>query len=247
MTTAPPADPRADPDRTDPDRTDGRPTPADLAPLRAADRAMLRDVRRLTELADGLAAGTIAVPERRALALADWVERVCEEIRHRHEAEETLLWPVLERHAGRTLDLSGLRDDHVALLGLLGEVRRSTRAVVAALLVRPTAVATAADFARMRTLARQLAELGELLDEHVDDARRELADALDRVPRESWRRATRALHGTAPDPGFTAARAREVARREEVDAVDTALGGRGLAGPLARRSLRRRERLVFGD
>lgn len=250
MTTAPPA---AAPDQAvTPDPAVTRhpavtPTPADLAPLRAADRAMLRDLRRLAGLADGLAAGTIAMPERRALALGEWVERTCEEIRHRHEGEEALLWPVLERHAGRAPDLSELRDAHVALHGVLGEVRRGTRTVVAALLLRPTALATAADFARMRTLARRFAELAELLDEHLVDAHRELAVALERVPRGPWLLAMRALHGTAPDPAFTAARARDVARREEVADVDAALGGRGLTGPLARRSLRRRERLVFGD
>jgi hypothetical protein len=225
------------------------PTPdatQDLVPLRVADRAVLRDVRRLARVADGLAAGTETVTERRALAVADRVERVCEEIRHRHEAEEGLLWPLLERHAGRTLDLSGLRDDHAALRGLLGEVRRGMRGVLGALLLRSTALATTEDFGRMRALADRLTELDELLDEHLRDSARELAGAVVTVPRDAWRRAVRALHATAPDRGFTAVRAHDVAAPHEVDAVDAALGGRGVAGPLARRALHRRDRLVFG-
>ncbi|MEJ2890144.1 hemerythrin domain-containing protein [Actinomycetospora aeridis] len=222
-------------------------SPGDLAPLRAADRATLADVRRLARLADGIAGGTVPLGERRAWALGDWVERVSEEIRHRHEAEEALLWPVLERHAGRTLDLSGLRDDHVALRGLLGEVRRGTRGAVDAVQLRPIAVASAEDFARLRRLARLLGELADLLDEHRRDAERELDEVLARVPREDWRRATRLLHAGAPDPAFTAARARAAAGPDEVAAVEGALGGRGLTGALARRGLRRRERSVFGS
>jgi hypothetical protein len=218
---------------------------ADLTVLTVVDRALLDDARRLARLAEGVAAGTEPVTERRALAVADHVERVCEAIRHRHEAEEDLLWPLLERYAGRTLDLSGLRDDHVALRGLLGEVRRGMRGVVAALMLRPAAVATAADFARMRALADGLAELAELLDEHVRDTGRELAAAAGSVPADAWRRAVRALLATAPDRAALAVRARESAASDEAPALDAALGGR--AGTLARHGLRRRERLVFGE
>ncbi|MDD7938652.1 hemerythrin domain-containing protein [Actinomycetospora lutea] len=225
----------------------GSPTARDLAPLRVTDRALLADVRRLAHLAEGVAAGTVPLVERRALALGDWVERVCEAIRHRHDGEEAVLWPVLERHAGRTLDLSGLRDDHVALRGVLGEVRRATRGLVGAVLVRPIAVASAEDFARIRRLARLLGELADLLEEHRRDAERELRDELARVPRAEWRRAARDHHAETPDPVFTSARARAAAAPGDVAAVDEALGGRGLPGVLARRALRRRERLVFGD
>ncbi|MFC5137706.1 hemerythrin domain-containing protein [Actinomycetospora rhizophila] len=237
MPTAPP----------DTDTDPASPTDRDLAPLRVTDRALLADVARLARLADGIAAGTVPLGERRALAVGDWVEHVCEAIRHRHEGEEAGLWPVLERHAGRTLDLSGLRDDHVALRGLLGEVRRATRGLVGAVLVRPIAVASAEDFARIRRLARLLGELADLLDEHRRDAERELRGLLPRVPRAEWLRAARDHHAEAPDPAFTAARAHATAAPGELAAVDAALGGRGLAGVLARRALRRRERLVFGD
>jgi hypothetical protein len=240
VTTAPPTP-------TTTDITTSTATPADLAVLAVVDRALLGDVRRLARLAEGVAAGTVAVSERRALAVADHLERVCEAIRHRHEAEEDLLWSLLTRHAGRTLDLSGLRDDHVALRGLLGEVRRGMRAVVAALVLRPVAVATAEDFARMRALAAGLAELAELLDEHVRDAGRELAGALATtpatVPADAWRRGVRALLATAPDRAGLAVRTREAAAPDEAPAVDAALGR---AGRFARHAQRRRERLVFG-
>ncbi|MHC1558742.1 hemerythrin domain-containing protein [Actinomycetospora sp. C-140] len=221
-------------------------TAGDLVPFGVVDRVTLRDVGRLARFADGLAAGTVAVTERRALAVAERIERVCEEIHHRHGAEETLLWPLLERHAGRALDLSGLRDDHVALRGLLGEVRRLARGVLAALLQRPTALATAEDFGRMRTLARRLAELTDLLDEHLRDSARELTDAVAAVPRDAWRRATRALFATAPDRVFTAVRAHEAATPDEARPLAAALG-RGVAGPFARRAVRRHDRLVFGE
>ena len=236
MTIAPP----------DPGTGPASPTDRDRAPLRVTDRALLADVRRLARLADGIAAGTVPLGERRALAVGDWVERVCEAVRHRHASEEAVLWPVLERHAGRGLDLSGLRDDHVALRGLLGEVRRATRGVVGALALRPIAVASAEDFARIRRLARLLDELADLLDEHRQDAERELACVLPRVPREDWLGAVRALRTGSSDPAFTAARAHVTAGPEDVAAVDAALGGGGLSGALARRALHRRERLVFG-
>ncbi|GAA4806680.1 hypothetical protein GCM10023200_50400 [Actinomycetospora chlora] len=236
MTTAPTAPPSPS------GVTDPAGPAADLTVLAVLDRALLGEVRRLARLAEGVAAGTVPVTERRALAVADHVERVCEAIRHRHEAEEDLLWVLLTRHAGRALDLSGLRDDHVALRGLLGEVRRGMRGVVAALMLRSLAVATAADFARMRTLAEGLAELAELLDEHVRDTGRELAAVS--VPADAWHRGVRALLATAPDRAGIAVRLRATATPGEVAAVDAALGR---AGTFARHALRRRERLVFGE
>ncbi|GLZ45712.1 hypothetical protein Acsp06_18970 [Actinomycetospora sp. NBRC 106375] len=245
MTLAPPSPTPGGPAPEEP-ATAGDVAPSGLVPFDVVDRVTLRDVARLARFADGLAAGTVAVTERRALAVAERIERVCEEIHHRHDAEETLLWPLLERHAGRALDLSGLRDDHLALRGLLGEVRRLARGVLAALLQRPTALATAEDFVRMRTLARRLAELTDLLDEHLRDSARELTDAVAAVPKDAWRRATRALFATAPDRAFTAVRAREAATPDEARPLAAALG-RGIAGPFTRRAVRRHDRLVFGE
>lgn len=220
---------------------------AELLPLRLVHRVMVRDVRRLAGLADGLAAGTEAVPARRALAVGDWVERVCAEIAHHHDGEESLLWPVLERHAGPAVDLSGLRDDHAALRPLLGQVRRGARAVVAALLQRPAAVATVADFRRMRELAGDLQDLAELLAEHLADSERELGEVLAEVPAPAWRRAERALRAGAPDPAFTGARVLDAASSDEAAALRRVSGARPrMAMRAATVTLRRRERQVFG-
>lgn len=224
MTTAPPSTPTPAPSPTPTPAPSPAPSPTldpgpeltdVLVALRVVDRVVLRDVRRLARFAEGLAAGTVPVGERRALAVADWTERVCDEIRHRHDGE-----------------------DHAALRGLLGEVRRGTRGVVAALLVRPTVLATAEDFARIRALADRLNDLAALLDEHT-----RTSPGAPQGPPTTRHRAARALFATAPDRGFTAARARAAAGVEEVAAVTAVVGG---AGPFARRALRRRERLVFG-
>ena len=107
-------------------------------PERSLSPSAVLDARRLAALVEGLAAGTEAVPPRRARAVDEWTGRWCAALRaHAH-------------------------DDGV--LELIDEVRRGTRAVVSALLARPATVATTADFARMRNLARRLHELADALE-----------------------------------------------------------------------------------
>lgn len=109
-------------------------------PQRSLAPTPARDARRLAALVEGLAAGTVAVPPRRARAVDEWTGRWC----------------------------AGLRahvEDGDAVLGLVDEVRRGTRAVVGALLVRPATVATAEDFARLRTLARRWDALADALED----------------------------------------------------------------------------------
>lgn len=219
----------------------------DLVTRRLAHRAARRDVRRLAELIDGLAAGTEPFPERRVLAFGAWVERVCAEVAHQQDAEEQVLWPVLERYGGAGVDVSGLRDDHDAIDAALAEVRRGTRAVVAALQVRPTAVATAADFARVRALAAALRGLADLLDDHLTGTECALDPVLRTdVPRAQWLRIEAEVRRRAADPRFALPWAAEVADGEERAALRAIVGPVAALGLALRRpGHRHRARSVF--
>lgn len=220
----------------------------ELLEVRLAHRLARRDTRRLALVADGLASGTSRFSEKRALAFGDQVERVCYEIARDHHGEDERVWPLLERHAGPAVDLTDLTGDHVALYALLDEVRRGARAVVAALVLRPSPVATARDFARMRDLAERLAELTELVEEHLADTERVLFAVLGaHVPRAAWHRALGepAARRTGPWGAgrrvLSVATAAETAVLRDRDGTMRALGRRLGAG-----RLRRRERLVYG-
>lgn len=215
----------------------------ELLAVRLIHRLARRDTRLLAAVADGLASGTSRFTEKRALAFGDWVERVCLEFAHHHELEDTVLWPLLEDHAGSAVDLSDLRGDHMALRSLLGEVRRRSRAVVAALVLRPSAVATARDFTAVRELASTLAELADLVSEHLAETERvALAALVAHVPRTAWAVTLDELRAGTPEP-----RLRAVADPEELAGLRAAHGRWRETGlRLSASRLRRREHLVYG-
>ena len=147
-------------------RQTGDPRPDTLG-MRLAHRAMLKDAHRLTTLLQELAA--TAPGPARARAVAQYVADYCDSIHHHHSAEDDILWPVLAASAGAHVDLAELSDDHSALDPLLDRIR----AAAAAFAARPAEEDTAT------ALAVDLAELRDLLDEHIADEEASVLPAIE--------------------------------------------------------------------
>lgn len=159
MTTAPfPVTPRAA----------GDPRPDTLG-MRLAHRAMLRDARRLTELAETLASGATSADRARGAAIGRYVADYCDSVHHHHSVEDDVLWPVLAASAGPHVDLAELSDDHAALDPLLDRIRAGAAAFGA----RP------ADEDAATALAVDLAELRDTLDEHIADEEASVLPAIE--------------------------------------------------------------------
>ncbi|MFC5137707.1 hemerythrin domain-containing protein [Actinomycetospora rhizophila] len=210
----------------------------DLLGITLGHRAMCADSRRLADLAARVVDGTERVDRTRAVAIARWVGRLADEILHHHEAEDDVLWPVLEARAGDRVDLAALTDDHAALDPLLVQVRAAADDLAQA----------PADAAAARALARHLGALADLLAEHIAEEEREVFPIiLAHVPQHEWHGVEAAVRDRGGDMGFVLPRVAAVASPEQRAAL------RRVAGPvltvllpLTRRRLRRAERLVFG-
>lgn len=139
-------------------RRPGDPAP-NLLGITLAHRAMLADLRRLTELAVAVRDGEVRCTPGRARAVSRYVELLCDSIRHHHAAEDVMLWPVIRASVGDHLDLSELTDDHGALAPRLDQLQ--ARAAAFRLWRGSPQLA--------RLMAVELAELSALLDEHIHD------------------------------------------------------------------------------
>jgi hemerythrin-like domain-containing protein len=124
--------------------------------MRLAHRVMLRDARRLTALAEQLAA-TPPAP-RRAAAVAAYVRDWSHSVHHHHTVEDEILWPVLVQSAGPHVDLSELSDDHAALAPLLARLDAAADSFAG----RPAEDTATA-------LAVALGELRDTLTEHIGE------------------------------------------------------------------------------
>ena len=138
------------------------PAVPDLLGMQVAHRAMLRDLRRTAVLAQDLSAGRTAATRRRVRAFARYLDLLADSIHRHHEAEDDILWPVIEKRAGDQVDLSELSDDHSVLDPKLARLR----AAAADLVANPASEEAAG------TLALQLAQLRDLLVEHIEDEER---------------------------------------------------------------------------
>ncbi|TQS40969.1 hemerythrin domain-containing protein [Cryptosporangium phraense] len=138
-------------------RTAGEPVP-DIIGMKLAHRVMLEDAARLTALAEALAAGRTRCDATRAKAVAAYVTDFADSVHHHHTAEDDILWPVIEASAGPHVDLTALTDDHSALDPRLDQLRAAA--------IR-FAASPGEDTATV--LAVGLAELRDLLDEHIAD------------------------------------------------------------------------------
>ncbi|MHC1558744.1 hemerythrin domain-containing protein [Actinomycetospora sp. C-140] len=206
----------------------------DLLGITLGHRAMCADTRRLADLVARIATGAERVDRARGVALARWIGRVADEIHHHHEAEDDVLWPVLERHARDRVDLAALTDDHAALDPLLARVRAAADDV---------AGGGPAD-----ALAQHLGELADLLAEHIAEEEREVFPIiLAHVPQADWHAVEAAVRDRGGDIGFALPRVAAAATPEELADL------RRVAGPVlmvllpvTRWRLRRAEKLVFG-
>ena len=211
---------------------------SDLLGITLGHRAMCTDTRRLADLAARIASGAERVDRARGVALARWIGRVADEIHHHHEAEDDVLWPVLERNAGDRVDLAALTDDHAALDPLLARVRRAAEALAEA----------PGDGAAARALAQHLGTLADLLAEHIADEEREVFPIiLAHVPQAEWHDVETAVRERGGDVFFALPRIAAAATPEQLSALRRAAGPVLMVLlPITRRRLRRAEKLVFG-
>jgi len=216
-----------------------------LIGFRINHRTMRSDTRRLAELLSRMAAGQIAYDRRRATALRTYLRLLCDGIHHHHRMEDEVLWPVLEQSAGAEIDLRELSDDHAALDPVLDEIRVAADDLVAAYASGPSEPGRVHTVAR--GLAAALAQLRDVLDEHIEEEERLIFPIIRRyVSVADWHAVERAVRkGGALR--FELPRIERYARPEELDEL------RRIAGPVLRLMLvalrpgfRRREATVFG-
>ncbi|WP_214321421.1 hemerythrin domain-containing protein [Nonomuraea sediminis] len=206
-------------------RRTGEPEP-DLTSMYVIHRAMLGDLRRLTELLSGAAVG-----HERQAALRRYTASMLVEIDHHHINEDELLWPLIERTAGQAVDLSPFTDDHELLAPALEACRRALHG-------------------DQKELGGLLASLLELLEEHIAEEERDLFPIVHRfVPYAAyaWVEKQVAKRATLPELAFTAPWLDRYATREEIERL---LAGAGwpfrVLLAATRGGYARRERLVFG-
>lgn len=136
----------------------------ELLGITLAHRAMLTDVGRLVAAVAEIGDGREPCSARRADAIARYTELMCESIHHHHTMEDDVLWPVIDASAGGIVDLTELTDDHAALDPRLDIIRHRATAFRVAGGDRRTAM----------LLAAELADLHNLLSEHIAEEERDV-------------------------------------------------------------------------
>lgn len=135
----------------------------ELIGITLAHRAMLTDVGRLAAAVAAIGEGRQRCSTRRAQAIARYTDLLCESIHHHHTVEDTVLWPVIDACAGSVVDLTELTDDHAALdprLEIIGH--------------RANAFRIAGDRRTAALLGAELADLRNLLTEHIAEEERDI-------------------------------------------------------------------------
>ncbi|MFI6299033.1 hemerythrin domain-containing protein [Nonomuraea sp. NPDC050790] len=199
----------------------------DLTSMYVIHRAMLADLRRLTDLLARPGALGVA----RTAAMRGYVSSLLVEIDHHHANEDDLLWPIIERTAGRAVDLSLFTDDHEALEPLLRRCREAVPGHPA-------------------TLGAELTGLLALLDAHIAEEESDLFPIVSRfVPYQAyaWVEKQVARRATVKELTFTVPWLARHATEPELDGLlaEAGLPFRVLLA-LTRGGFARRERLLFG-
>ena len=200
-----------------------------------AHRAMLRDLDRMGDLTKGLAESRKQLDRKRATAIADYLDDLCESIHHHHSAEDDVLWPVLEASAGAHVDLTELSDDHSVLDPKLHRVRAGAGAL------RADGVVTAA-------LAADLADIRDTLHEHIADEEKTIIPLIRRyVSQQDWDSVEAQIRKRGAKMSFEVPRILAVTTEAELAEIK-AEGGLPVAIMLKvlPPAFRRRERRVFG-
>jgi hemerythrin-like domain-containing protein len=212
----------------------------DLIAYQLVHAAMLRDVQRLADLADRVAAGATDVSRVRAHALRDYVRLLFTAIGHHHEGEDSIVWPVIADRVTDPTAMAQLTVDHQQLDPLFDEVLIA----VERLTVDP-ASRLAAD-----ELAGWMRRLATGLDAHIAAEEQLVFPALRaQVPLEEYEQMEQRIRkeGSLADLMFVVPWMAAVA---SADQRERALrkAGRQFRVLLAvtRRGYARRERAVFG-
>ncbi|MEV4517971.1 hemerythrin domain-containing protein [Dactylosporangium sp. NPDC049525] len=199
-------------------------------------RSMRGDAHRFAALLRDVADGVTPSTPTRATAVAAYLETLCDGIHHHHQAEDDVLWPVLEASAGAEVDLRELTDDHRQLDPLLDAIRRDAATLAAA----------PHDRAAAHRLADLLGTLRDLLDEHIEDEERTVFPVIQRyVSDADWAKVEAAVR-KGGKMGFELPRIERYATPAELAEL------KRLAGPVlrvlltvTRRGFARREAVIF--
>ncbi|MGI5184619.1 hemerythrin domain-containing protein [Dactylosporangium sp. CA-152071] len=199
-------------------------------------RSMRGDARRFAALLRDVADGRTANTPARAKAIAGYLETLCDGIHHHHQAEDDVLWPVLEASAGAEVDLRELTEDHRQLDPLLDAIRRDARALAV----------TPGDRDAAERLAGALGVLRDMLDEHIEDEERTLFPVIHRyVSDADWNKVEAAVR-KGGKMGFELPRIERYATAAELAEL------KRMAGPVlrvllaaTRRGFARREAVIF--
>ncbi|MDH6195326.1 hemerythrin-like domain-containing protein [Mycobacterium frederiksbergense] len=229
--------PTAAPDvRTIAPRSSGDPEP-DLLGITVAHRAMLADLRRLTDLAIAIRDRDVICSPGRARVISRYVELLCDSIHHHHTTEDTVLWPVIQASVGSHLDLSELSEDHAALDPRLDQLRARADSLRL----------SAGDRQVASLMVIELAELMELLTEHIEEEERDVFPLItEHVSVADWTAVEAAAHKGAR-MWFDGPRSLAVMTDEERARLAEQAGiGLRIMLAIVRVRYRRLDRAVFG-
>jgi len=215
-------------------------TGPDLVAYQLVNAAMLRDVQRLADLAERIAAGATDVSRDRAHALRDYLRQLFSAITHHHEGEDEIVWPVIADRVADPAAMAQLTVDHEQLDPLFDEV------LIAAerLTVEPTSRLSADE------LAGWLRRLATGLDAHIALEEQIVFPVLrGQVPVAEYEQMEGLIRkdGSLADMTFIVPWMAAVATAEQRERA-LAKAGRPFRVLLAltRRGYARRERAVFG-
>ncbi|MEO3783155.1 hemerythrin domain-containing protein [Actinocorallia sp. B10E7] len=130
-------------------RSEGDPEP-DLIGMALAHRALRGEVRKLAEFT--ARQGGSFLPPGQEAALRRFLAFLMKEVHSHHVKEDEVLWPVIAASAGAAVDLAPLTEEHREIDPCVDRILASSG----------------------RERARALAELADLLDEHIVEEERAL-------------------------------------------------------------------------
>jgi hypothetical protein len=211
-------------------RAAGEPEP-DLTAMVVAHRAIGQDLGRLVASAAELA----PFARGRDLAIRRYSAALLTQIRAHHRYEDEIVWPVIAAAAGQAVDLTPLTDDHQAIEAA---ARRASRALRSDGEPDPA----------LGELRKALAELRDMLGEHIADEERQVFPVMRRYLRaQTDRWCQRQACRTSPAPRFRMPWLASYSRPGEMTSLLAAGGPRARIALLAGRpGYARLERLAFG-
>lgn len=199
-------------------------------------RAIRQDLARVAALSGAIAGR--GLPSGQARDFCRHTTALLAAVRAHDQDEETIIWPVIAATARQAVDLIPLTDDHQAIEAASARASQ----VLACLAAEPGTNAVA--------LRASVAELRDMVDEHIADEEAQLFPAMRRyMTAEAWRWCERQILRTAAPPGlrFTMPWLARHAADGELRPLLAAGGWRArtaLAG--SRRGYGRLERQAFG-